>query len=172
MTQDEIIRSPLGRDQIIDLAREASPDMTWYAATEDPTQVATEELEFLERFAALVAEPWIETNKALAKEIIELQKQAEQRSDSERIEPVGWARTSESGEVLDCISHTYKVTQPCTVDYDEPLYAAPVRTKDLTDDEISTMGCAIYGDTSVPEIEQIRIEFARAVVAKDREKNK
>ena len=55
MTQDEIIRSPLGRDQIIDLAREASPDMTWYAATEDPTQVATEELEFLERFAALVA---------------------------------------------------------------------------------------------------------------------
>ena len=50
-------------------------------------------------------------------------------------EPVAWARTSESGEVLDCISHTYKVTQPCTVDYDEPLYAAPVRTKDLTDAE-------------------------------------
>ena len=32
----------------------------------------------LERFAALVAEPWIETNKALAKEIIELKKQSEQ----------------------------------------------------------------------------------------------
>ena len=31
-----------------------------------------------ERFAALVAEPWIETNKALAKEIIELKKQSEQ----------------------------------------------------------------------------------------------
>ena len=100
--------------------------------------------------------------EAMGYEVVE---QAEQRSDSERMEPVGWARTSESGEVLDCISHTYKITQPCTVDYDEPLYAAPVRTKDLTDDEI----------------DQIRIKsgkekislvyFARAVIAADRSKN-
>lgn len=32
----------------------------------------------LERFAALVAEPWIETNKALAKELIELKKEVKQ----------------------------------------------------------------------------------------------
>ena len=58
---------------------------------------------------------------------------SEQRTEEQ--EPVAWALTSENGEVLDCISHTYKVTQPCAVDYDEPLYAAPVRTKDLTDEE-------------------------------------
>ena len=81
-------------------------------------------------------------------------------------EPVAWALTSENGEVLDCISHTYKVTQPCTVDYDEPLYAAPVRTKDLTDEEITneweSMGRGLGKYT----------EFARAVIAADREKNK
>ena len=43
------------RDDIIKMAHEASPDMTWYAAIDDPTNVSIEELEFLERFAALVA---------------------------------------------------------------------------------------------------------------------
>ena len=60
MTQDEIIR----------MAREAGIkndcDGIWCNADQ------------LERFASLVAEPWIETNKALAKEIIELKKQSEQ----------------------------------------------------------------------------------------------
>ena len=45
-----------------------------------------------------------------------------------------------------------------------PLYAAPVRTKDLTDDEIE----AIHG---CPPAEWVR-RFARAVIAADREKNK
>ena len=43
------------RDDIIKMAHEASPDMTWYAAIDDPTNVSIEELDFLERFAALVA---------------------------------------------------------------------------------------------------------------------
>ena len=43
------------RDDIIKMAHEASPDMTWYAGLDDPTNVSIEELEFLERFAALVA---------------------------------------------------------------------------------------------------------------------
>ncbi len=78
-------------------------------------------------------------------------------------EPVAWAMTSESGEVLDCISNQYKVTQPCTVDYDEPLYAAPVRTKDLTDDELWEIW-----------FKDITLDFderCRAVIAKFKEKN-
>lgn len=77
--------------------------------------------------------------------------------------PVAWALTSENGEVLDCISHTYKVTQPCTVDYDEPLYAAPVRIKDLTDTEIRELWSDAELDITW---------FARAVIAKYKEKNK
>ena len=94
---------------------------------------------------------------------------SEQRTEEQ--EPVAWALTSENGEVLDCISHTYKVTQPCTVDYDEPLYAAPVHTVDLTDDEIAAIvreaarGSAINRDGSTSH------RIARAVIAADREKN-
>lgn len=46
-----------------------------------------------------------------------------------------------------------------------PLYAAPVRTKDLTDDEIYTL-------YSEPCSDREMLEFARAVIAADREKNK
>ena len=79
--------------------------------------------------------------------------------------PVAWALTSENGEVLDCISHTYKVTQPCTVDYDEPLYAAPVRTKDLTDDEIAKIAF-------VDKVPLSTKSLARAAIAAYKEKNK
>jgi hypothetical protein len=43
------------RDDIIKLAHAASPDMTWYAAIDEPDQASPEELDFLERFAAVVA---------------------------------------------------------------------------------------------------------------------
>ena len=46
-----------------------------------------------------------------------------------------------------------------------PLYAAPVRTKDLTDDEIYTL-------YSEPCSDREMVEFARAVIAADREKNR
>ena len=84
-------------------------------------------------------------------------------------EPVAWALTSENGEVLDCISHTYKVTQPCTVDYGEPLYAAPVRTKDLTDDEIEWL---VVDTLETWNSKDTMKDFARAVIAKYKEKNK
>lgn len=52
-----------------------------------------------------------------------------------------------------------------------PLYAAPVRTKDLTDDEISG---SWYSTTSnIPAEGMMQQQrFARAVIAADREKNK
>ena len=57
----------------------------------------------------------------------------------------------------------------------EPLYAAPVRTKDLTNDEILAVarGIGIVFDESDKEqqINDIQV-FARAVIAADREKNK
>ena len=48
---------------------------------------------------------------------------------------------------------------------DEPImgYAAPVRTKDLTDDEIREIEMSV---------EPFAIDLARAVIAADREKNK
>jgi hypothetical protein len=45
----------MNRDDIIKWAHEAAPDMTWYAAIDEPDQASPEELGFLERFAALVA---------------------------------------------------------------------------------------------------------------------
>ena len=48
-----------------------------------------------------------------------------------------------------------------------PLYAAPVRTKDLTDDEIADVGSKLAAKNVVSDI-----AFARAVIAADREKNK
>jgi hypothetical protein len=41
--------------EIIAMAHEAAPDLTWFAATEDPREAAREELAFLTRFATMVA---------------------------------------------------------------------------------------------------------------------
>ena len=49
-----------------------------------------------------------------------------------------------------------------------PLYATPVRTKDLTDDEIDKVLRAQEGNLN----EQWFFNYARAVIAADREKNK
>jgi hypothetical protein len=43
------------QEDIIKWAHKAAPDMTWYAAIDEPDQASPEELGFLERFAALVA---------------------------------------------------------------------------------------------------------------------
>lgn len=114
-------------------------------------------------FAELVAKPWVETNKALANEIIELQKQAEQ-------EPVAWAtfKASELSEIAKRIdaddsegidSWSWRMGALWAEQRLQKLNAAPVRTKDLTDDEIDAI-----------EIITDR-QFARAVIAADREKN-
>ena len=64
-------------------------------------------------------------------------------------EPVGWY--SNKGGFNECGEG-------------KPLYAAPVRTKDLTDDEIDEIGKSYFDEWS--------FGFARAVIAADREKNK
>ena len=95
--------------------------------------------------------------------------QAEQRSDSERMEPVAWILTEADGTMdFDC-QPTIKPTQN---DYDAlregetftPLYAAPVRTKDLTDDEIA--------QAVGSPLDEVYLADFRAVIAADREKNK
>ena len=94
---------------------------------------------------------WIETNKALAKEIIELKRQAEQ-------EPVGYFAYDEEHDIWE------ELTGPNAPGATK-LYAAPVRTKDLTDDEIDAfIDRAWDKQMSMPEI-------IRAVIAADREKN-
>ena len=50
-----------------------------------------------------------------------------------------------------------------------PLYAAPVRTKDLTDDEVQKLW---HDTSSIVPMWAHHLHFARAVIAADREKNK
>ena len=50
------------------------------------------------------------------------------------------------------------------------IYAAPVRTKDLTDDEIWSKGSQVR--LTGGGIKKGLIDYARAVIAADREKNK
>ena len=57
----------------------------------------------------------------------------------------------------------------------QPLYASPVRTKDLTDDEIKAIALPMIPDEECSSEDQanfLAIEVIRAVIAADRKKNK
>lgn len=56
-----------------------------------------------------------------------------------------------------------EVCEKCNGNSNTPLYAAPVRTKDLTDDEIREIEMSV---------EPFAIDLARAVIAADRDANK
>ena len=103
----------------------------------------------------------IETNKALAKEIIEMKKQAEQV-------PMAWvAEDICDGQFIN--GRKRRIWWECIEGAGTPLYAAPVRTKDLTDDEAQKL----WNDTSsIVPMWAHHLHFARAVIAADREKNK
>ena len=72
-------------------------------------------------------------------------------------EPVAWMEDFIEFYASDKPSSTFTI----------PLYAAPVRTKDLTDDEIDDIG-----DSLNKYLTTFFCDFARAVIAADREKNK
>ena len=171
MTQDEIIR----------MAREAKfPTLTEYG------------YESLERFAALVAanerekqaaqEPvacdWenpcdkLKVTQESLREHMARIKELEALLEAHRSianvfikteqEPVAVISESAIGLVK---LHSNGVSLP----FGTPLYAAPVRTKDLTDDEI--MKINVDTASIVPTCDR-QFHFARAVIAADREKNK
>ena len=71
-------------------------------------------------------------------------------------EPVAWIKLNEDGVYIEDVTGF-------------PVYAAPVRTKDLTDDEIMKINVDTAG--IVPTCDR-QFHFARAVIAADREKNK
>ena len=81
--------------------------------------------------------------------------------------PIGWLYDyKQSGEVFKDVFTDDFETIEFNCGYNlRPLYAAPVRTKDLTDDEI-------YPLYNEPTSDREAIEFARAVIAADREKNR
>ena len=88
------------------------------------------------------------------------QEQAEQEPVAEvvlRSHKVGFGRTEERKDIVFLAD----------VEVGTNLYAAPVRTKDLTDDEISKLRHKIDWTA-----EWSYVNFARAVIAADREKNK
>ena len=98
----------------------------------------------------------------------------EQKAELEKQEPVAWALShsfglefsskypmQETKEAAEQMARQHMGAVVVT-----PLYAAPVRTKDLTDDEIDAfIDRAWDKQMSMPEI-------IRAVIAADREKNK
>ena len=79
-------------------------------------------------------------------------------SEQAEQEPVAWAYIDADGSFMDALDRKHGA-------YQTPLYAAPVRTKDLTDDEIHK---ALYGKDTLPGL----MNGIRAVIAADREKNK
>ena len=83
-------------------------------------------------------------------------------SEQAEQEPVAWGRIFD-GDIIDCICPEEHALNEG--DYTVPLYAAPVRTKDLTDWEILKTN-----KTELPDCQDL-VDFARAVIAADREKN-
>ena len=104
----------------------------------------------------------IATTAALVTEIQRLRQALAQPEQ----EPVAWVTAKESfcGFPKLVFSETQKYGY-------KPLYAAPVRTKDLTDEEIEE--CVHIADSECTEDACMPwfVEFARAVIAADREKN-
>ena len=84
-------------------------------------------------------------------------------------EPVAWGRIgyAEDSAIIDCICPEEHAR--CVGNYSIPLYTHPVRTKDLTDDEI--MKINVDTASIVPTCDR-QFHFARAVIAADREKNR
>ena len=84
-------------------------------------------------------------------------------------------------ERLEALAEQAEQEQVC-IDWDtktdEPImgYAAPVRTKDLTDDELLEISKDAWGrdklDKGRADHTGFYVDFARAVIAADREKNK
>jgi len=82
-------------------------------------------------------------------------------------EPVAW-RWKNGNEWLNKYTYLDNGAPDCP-ELCEPLYAAPVYTKDLTDDEAQKL----WNDTSsIVPMWAHHLHFARAVIAADREKNK
>ena len=76
--------------------------------------------------------------------------------------PVAWGYFDADGSFMDALDRQHG-------SYQTPLYAAPVRTKDLTDDEI--MKINVDTASIVPTCDR-QFHFARAVIAAFKEKNK
>ena len=77
------------------------------------------------------------------------------------LEPVAWLNESEG---VDMYAFSWRKKDG----FDTPLYAAPVRTKDLTDDEICRMWNDWHDVVGAGEFALI----AHAIIAKYKEKNK
>lgn len=78
-------------------------------------------------------------------------------------EPVAWAYIDADGSFMDALDRQHGA-------YKTPLYAAPVRVQDLTDDEIAEIVTEL--DSKLIMRDATELEIARAVIAADRRKNR
>ena len=87
-------------------------------------------------------------------------------ADNKEQEPVAWCYFCE-----DALWGFFTDPDECDPDCDNemPLYSHPVRTKDLTDDEIEGL---VEEKLDTWNSKHMMNDFARAVIAADREKNK
>ena len=98
--------------------------------------------------------------RKVLREMLDAHEQAEQ-------EPVAWVNADNLDNLLN--DRTTTIQGNRSFFRATPLYAAPVRTKDLTDDEAQKL----WNDTSsIVPMWAHHLHFARAVIAADREKNK
>lgn len=87
-------------------------------------------------------------------------------------EPVAYTNSDQLGYLKDPLYENAPMamwSKPFDKRINIPLYAAPVRTKDLTDDEIVHLVNSVW---FLDELVVAKVNFARAVIAADREKNK
>ena len=98
----------------------------------------------------------------LGSEIVALEAELAEQAEQE---PVAWWDGKE-----DAFFEHELCGLKAPADFHIPLYAAPVRTKDLTDDEIHDVFKSLGFSLADPRTEDFSV--ARAVIAADREKNK
>jgi len=91
------------------------------------------------------------------------------RHEQAEQELVAWGRVFD-GDIIDCICPEEHALNEGV--YTIPLYSHPVRTKDLTDDEIATVYEQDKHHHGEFNYRFDPVSFARAVIAADREKNK
>ena len=127
-------------------------------------------LEALDTAYGLAESDWTEQkyNKAITALREALAEQAEQEAVAWRVRGYNQFKTGNPApwRYVDGVDKP-SVNKPDCCDF-EPLYAAHVRTKDLTDDEIRAVWLKVIDPDGGDEV----MALARAVIAADREKNK
>ena len=124
----------------------------WYISGQQDLKQIRESITALREALAEQEKPLY---RKVLREMLDAHEQSEQ-------EPVAYLRMGSDQRFV-----VTKAAEELVADTFHQLYTAPVRTKDLTDDELD-----IFVSEKTMDMRMTLREFARAVIAADREKNK